>query len=95
MVLAETTVPPEQALTIALGDVICYLPLAGMVDLGKEKERLQKEIADLDKEITRLANLLNSPFAEKAPPPVVQRERDKLAQAEASHTELSQRLASL
>lgn len=95
LVVAETAVSPDNALTLALGDVTCYLPLAGMVDLAKEKERLQKEITDLEKEINRLTKLLNSPFAEKAPAPVVQKERDKLAQAEASHSELSQRLTSL
>jgi len=86
---------PDNALTIALGDITCYLPLSGMVDLDKEKERLEKELADLQKEIKRLTGLLNSPFAEKAPPPVVEKEREKLAQSEASHEELSARLAGL
>ncbi|PID84960.1 MAG: valine--tRNA ligase [Chloroflexi bacterium] len=86
---------PDAAITIALGDITCYLPLAGMVDLDKEKERLEKELADLQKEIKRLTGLLNSPFAEKAPPPVVEKEREKLAQAEASFAELKARLASL
>ncbi|MCP5101180.1 MAG: class I tRNA ligase family protein, partial [Chloroflexi bacterium] len=54
LVIAETAVAPDNALTISLGDVSCYLPLAGMVDLDKEKERLQKEIAALEKEIKRL-----------------------------------------
>ena len=86
---------PDNALTIALGDITCYLPLAGMVDLDKEKERLEKELADLQQEIKRLTGLLNSPFAEKAPPPVVAKEREKLAQAEASFAELNGRLAGL
>ncbi len=95
LTIAATLDAPEQALTLALGDVTCYLPLAGMVDLAQEKARLEKELGGLDKEIKRLTNLLNSPFAEKAPPPVVQKERDKLAQAEASQAELRERLASL
>ncbi len=95
LTIAASLDAPEQALTIALGDVTCYLPLAGMVDLAQEKARLEKELADLDKEIKRLTGLLNSPFAEKAPPPVVQKERDKLAQAQFSHAELGERLASL
>jgi len=86
---------PDNALTIALGDITCYLPLSGMVDLDKEKERLEKELADLQKEIKRLTGLLNSPFAEKAPPPVVEKEREKLAQSEASFEELSARLTGL
>ena len=86
---------PDNALTIALGDITCYLPLSGMVDLDKEKERLEKELPDLQKEIKRLTGLLNSPFAQKAPPPVVEKEREKLTQSEASYEELSARLNSL
>ncbi len=95
LTIAADLEAPEQALTIVQGGVTCYLPLAGMVDLAQEKVRLEKELADLEKEIKRLTGLLNSPFAEKAPPPVVQKERDKLAQAQASHAELSARLAAL
>ncbi len=66
-----------------------------MVDLSKEKERLEKELEELQVEITRLTGLLNSPFAQKAPPPVVEKEREKLVQSQASYDELSERLASL
>lgn len=93
--LAADAAAPQNAITLSLGEVTCYLPLAGMVDLAQEKERLQKELAGLEGEIKRLTGLLNSPFAEKAPPPIVQKERDKLAQAETSHAELSERLAAL
>ncbi|GAB4274175.1 MAG: valine--tRNA ligase [Candidatus Promineifilaceae bacterium] len=95
LTISAEVVAPEQAVTIALGEVTCYLPLAGMVDLAQEKERLTKELADLNKEIARLSKLLSSPFAEKAPPPVVQKERDKLTQYEAKKEEIEARLASL
>jgi valyl-tRNA synthetase len=95
LVVAETAVPPEQALTLSLGEISCYLPLAGMVDLDKEKQRLSQELADLGQQIKRVSGLLNSPFAQKAPEAVVQKERDKLADLQASQTELSERLASL
>ena len=90
--IAQTVDAPDQAITLALGSTICYLPLAGMLDLGKERERIEKELAEMDKEIKRLSGLLNSPFAEKAPAAVVQKERDKLAQLQASQAELSERL---
>jgi valyl-tRNA synthetase len=95
LVVAETAVAPEQALTISLGEITAYLPLAGMVDLGKERERLSKELADLEQQIQRVSGLLNSPFAQKAPEAVVQKERDKLADLQASQAELSERLGSL
>ena len=87
--------PPEQVITLSLGEISCYLPLAGMVDLDKERERLTKELADLEQQIKRVTGLLNSPFAQKAPEAVVQKERDKLADLQASQTEIKERLAAL
>ena len=95
LVIAEIAEPPETAVTLSLGELTCYLPLAGMVDLSKERERLEKELAALEGQIKRVTNLLNGPFAEKAPVAVVQKERDKLTQLEASQAELSERLAGL
>ena len=93
--IAETAEAPENVLTLALGDVTCYLPLAGMVDITLERERLAKELDNVNREIYRLTSLLSGPFADKAPPPVVQKERDKLARREASRTEIEGRLAAL
>ena len=90
--ITATAEPPAQALTLALGPVTCYLPLAGMVDLDAEQARLIKELAELDKQIARLTGLLDSPFAQKAPPAVVQKEREKLAALQASRTEIAGRL---
>ncbi len=87
--------PPANAVTVSMGDYTVYLPLAGMVDLGKEKERLEKELADNAKQIKRLTGLLSSPFAKKAPENVVQAERDKLALLEKSSAEITERLASM
>ncbi len=95
LIISETADVPDNVLTIALGDVTCYLPLAGLVDLGLERERLAKDLANGEREITRLSTLLASPFAEKAPPPVVQKERDKLARLQAKQEEVQARLDSL
>ena len=94
LLISETAEAPENTLTITLGDVTCYLPLAGLVDLEQERERLNKELANLSQEIERVSKLLSSPFAEKAPAPVVQKERDKLARLEAIREEIEQRLDS-
>jgi len=71
---------PDKALTLVIGGFECYLPLADMVDLNKELERLRGELADIDHEVARARSLLaNEKFVAKAPRAVVQRERDKLA----------------
>jgi valyl-tRNA synthetase len=95
MVVAERLEPPANAVTIALGQVVCYLPLAEMVDVAAERERLEKELAEAEAQIGRLTTLLAGSFAEKAPEAVVQRERDKLAKYQATRDEVVERLARL
>ena len=95
LTIAAAAEPPAQAITLALGPVTCFLPLAGMVDLSAERARLEKEAVDLDKQIERLSALLTSPFAQKAPAAVVQKERDKLAGLRASRAEIAGRLEEL
>ncbi|MBP9500870.1 MAG: valine--tRNA ligase [Candidatus Promineofilum sp.] len=95
LTIAASVTPPAQAVTLALGSITCYLPLAGMVDLSAERARLGKEEEELGKQIQRLIGLLNSPFAEKAPEVVVQKEREKLTDLEAGRREIQERLANL
>ncbi|MBL8098912.1 MAG: valine--tRNA ligase, partial [Anaerolineales bacterium] len=70
---------PADSTALVVGSIEIYLPLAGMVDLANEKARLEKELREAESHITRLENLLNGDFANKAPAALVQKEKDKLA----------------
>jgi len=70
---------PEGHVALVVGSVEIYLPLVEMIDTSEELDRLNKELAEAENQVVRLEKLLNSPFAEKAPPNVVQGERDRLA----------------
>jgi valyl-tRNA synthetase len=70
---------PEGSIALVVGPVEIYLPLAGLVDAAEARQRLEKDLAETQAQIERLATLLGSSFAEKAPPAVVQKEREKLA----------------
>ncbi|HNK64512.1 MAG TPA: class I tRNA ligase family protein, partial [Anaerolineales bacterium] len=76
---ASLTEKPADSAALVVGSVEIYLPLAGMVDLASEKTRLEKELKEAESHIQRLENLLNGDFAQKAPPALVQKERDKLS----------------
>jgi valyl-tRNA synthetase len=66
-----------------------------MVDLAEERARLEKELANLDRQISRSKGLLDGPFAQRAPAHVVQREKDKLAELQATRVTVSDRLVAL
>lgn len=70
---------PKGAAAAILGDVRIYMPLAGLIDMEKEKARLNKEMDNIEKEIKRLNGKLNNEgFLAKAPADVVEKEKAKL-----------------
>jgi valyl-tRNA synthetase len=87
---------PDKAATIVSADVTAYLPLAELIDLDAERERLRRELESLEQQIARTQGLLsNDGFVAKARPDVVQRERDKLEALSASRRAVEERLTSL
>lgn len=87
---------PANAAALVVGAVEIFLPLAGLVDLGAERARLQKELDDAEKDIVRReGRLANAGFVDKAPAAVVQRERDGLAAVQATAERLRERLTQL
>jgi valyl-tRNA synthetase len=86
---------PAGDIALVAGPVEIYLPLSGLVDLDEEKQRLSSELIELEGEIKRLQDLLSSPFAKKAPEPVVEKEREKLAGYQETAGTLQDQLATL
>jgi valyl-tRNA synthetase len=95
LIIEEAIDPPSQAATIVVGTTTCYLPLAGMVDVGAERTRLSEDLADIEARIARSEKLLDGQFAERAPDDVVRREREKLADLMTEKAKLGQRLETL
>jgi valyl-tRNA synthetase len=93
--IADGLDAPPKSLTLVTGLVTTYLPLADLIDLEAERNRLAKELADTESQIQRTHALLQGPFAQRAPANVVQRERDKLGELEGRAGRLRVRLAEL
>ncbi len=86
---------PQDQVALVVSAVEIYLPLSGLVDVQAEKTRLEGELGDVQSQIERLEALLASPFAQKAPPAVVDKERQKLATFQESAARLKDQLANL
>jgi valyl-tRNA synthetase len=72
------------------------LPLAGVVDLGKECARLKGEVASLEKQLAALRGRLeNEKFVAKAPPEIVELERAKQREWSVRRDQLQAKVRSL
>jgi valyl-tRNA synthetase len=82
------------AAQVVVGEAVVLLPLAGIIDFAKERDRLKKEIAKLEKNIEgTVRKLSNEAFVAKAPPEVVQENRDRIAADEAEKNKLEEALS--
>ena len=85
----------EDAVSAVIHNAVLYMPLAELVDMTKEKERLEKEKARLEKEIQRGEGMLsNERFLSKAPEAKVQEEREKLKKYKETYQQVTERLQS-
>ena len=78
-----TNNPPEPSATNLVDTMSLHIPLAGAIDPEAECARLQKEKKKLETIIARIsAKLSNQKFLDKAPPQVIKKEKEKLAEAQ-------------
>ncbi|MBX6772438.1 MAG: valine--tRNA ligase [Chloroflexi bacterium] len=88
--------PPRRALHLLARGIAIYLPLAEMVDLEAERRRAEQDLARLRAQIASLDHRLSEPgFTTKAPPEVVQRERERRAALAEQIEKIEERLAAL
>ena len=79
-----------------IDEATIILPLAGAIDVGAERARLEKEIGKLDAEIGKFEQRLsNKGFTDKAPKKVVDELQVKLAETKAESEKLSEALLRL
>ncbi len=73
-----------------------YVPLEGLIDLNKERERLEKEITRLENLLEQVSKKLgNTNFVSRAPAQVVEKERQKQQAYRTDLEKLRRNLASL
>ncbi len=92
--LADTA--PKGALQTVVDEATLILPIADIIDLDKERERLQREIKKLEDDINKISQKLeNKKFLENAPEEVVDEQRHRKEEAENVLNKLSTALSQL
>ncbi len=87
---------PEDAVSVVIPNAVVYIPLEELVDMAKERERLEKEKAKLAKELARSNGMLNNEkFLSKAPQAKVDEEKAKLEKYKQMMEDVENRLAQL
>ncbi|MFZ5470091.1 MAG: valine--tRNA ligase [Myxococcota bacterium] len=84
---------PTMAAAYVDGQMEIFVPLAGLIDLDEERNRLKKEIDRADEELAGLKKKLANPqFVARAPAEVVEKDRARVLELEARRSKLSQNL---
>ena len=95
-VLDAVPADADKMVTAVTDNARMFMPMADLVDLEKERARLQKELANAEKQLQgQIAKLSNQNFVTRAPEAVVNVEREKQAKLEALIENLKANLAHL
>ncbi len=87
---------PKGAVQVVVDEATVILPLGDVIDLAGEAQRLEKEIEKVAKEIAGIdKRLSNAAFTAKAPPEVVEENRDRRAAFELQRDKLTAALQRL
>jgi valyl-tRNA synthetase len=91
--IEHTTAIPKGCAQTVIDEATLVLPLADVIDIAQERERLKREIAKLAGEIEKIERKLsNAQFTAKAPPEVVEEQRERMAEAEQARAKLAEAL---
>ena len=81
---------PKGAVQLVVDEATVVLPLADVIDVAGEKDRLARELGKLEGEIAKIDKKLgNQDFIAKAPEHVIEEQRERRAEAEGVRTKLA------
>jgi valyl-tRNA synthetase len=92
----ESSDIPKGSAQFVVGEASGALPLEGVIDLAKERARLQKEVAKQESEIAKIdAKLSNQAFVSRAPEEVIEEQKERREEANVVKTRLAEALSRL
>ena len=86
----------EEAVSVVTDSATAYIPLSEIVDMEKEKARLEAELKKNDAEIERIEKKLsNEGFVAKAPAALIEQEKAKLEKSKGLVISIAERIKEL
>ncbi|NBP73289.1 MAG: valine--tRNA ligase, partial [Alphaproteobacteria bacterium] len=86
-------VPSSGTVQVVVDEATAALAVGEVIDVSQEVDRLKKEIGKVEGEIGKIQKkLANDNFIAKAPPEVVEEQRERQAEYQQSHDKLSEAL---
>ncbi|HAS54980.1 MAG TPA: hypothetical protein DCS42_13110 [Nitrospiraceae bacterium] len=94
--IGEKEAKPQGAAAGVIKGAEVYVPLEGVLDLGQERDRLGKELERIEKDLALFTKKLsNRDFVERAPKAVVEKDTAKLEELKAKREKLEQNVKML
>ena len=88
--------PPKGAIQAVVDKITLILPIADIIDLDAEKDRLKKQLSKLEDDINKVSQQLdNKNFVERAPAEVIAEKEEQREAAKATHEKISAALQQL
>ncbi len=84
--------PSKRAARVVIPGLTAYIPLEELIDLEKEKRKVEKQLIKVKKNIEQISIKLKGPFVQKAPPEIVEKEEEKLAELKNKKSQLKEQL---
>jgi len=82
------------SLQVVVDEATYALPLADVIDLDQERQRLKKELSKVEGDIAKIEKKLGNPqFLERAPADVVEEQRTRRAELERNREKLEAAIA--
>ena len=78
MEIAVDLQKPKSSIASVVQNIEIYLPLEGLIDIEKEKEKLEKQVNKLKEDFKKIeGKLSNNKFLSKAPDNIIKKEKEK------------------
>ncbi|MHA2331479.1 MAG: valine--tRNA ligase [Candidatus Hodarchaeales archaeon] len=92
LTISTELVAPKRAARIILKSITAYVPLEELVDIEMEKIRISKRLQKVEKQIQQVSNKISGPFSQKAPPEIVEREKNRLEELQSKLSQYNEQL---